>query len=346
MVTRSGRWHSPKICLSASSLFFLPLSSPPPFSLCLFFLYLCPSLSLSLLLSNYLVSHLFSALPLYVSFSLFPPMSLHLLFEFFLSFYLPILTSFPIFFYQIMSSLNPNGEHNLAHIYFYLLRGGLCRGESGHAGKEGGLGAGSQCSINQKEWHSCCPWQPSCHPYVCSLPPPSHSDRTTLVMGRVKREEWGGERTLLIKHLRLIVMKCHPQILHLDLIILEVDLTISVVIWVLLKGLQRKRETERERDAVTQIASRRTVPLHMTVMKYNYQRDLLKNSSTAPRPSKERMEKKKILHTKQVLTDQTSFFFAALKLSFQFFSVSDMLSHCKGTVLTLLWKRSANYIKA
>lgn len=40
--------------------------------------------------------------------------------------------------------------------------------------------------------------------------------------------------------------------------------------------------------AVTQIASQRTVPLSMTVMKYNYQRDLLKNSSTAPLPSKER----------------------------------------------------------
>lgn len=39
--------------------------------------------------------------------------------------------------------------------------------------------------------------------------------------------------------------------------------------------------------AVTQIASRRTVPLSVTVMKYNYQRDLLKNSSTAPLPSKE-----------------------------------------------------------
>lgn len=39
--------------------------------------------------------------------------------------------------------------------------------------------------------------------------------------------------------------------------------------------------------AVTQIASRRTVPLSMTVMKYNYQPDLLKNSSTAPLPSKE-----------------------------------------------------------
>lgn len=38
---------------------------------------------------------------------------------------------------------------------------------------------------------------------------------------------------------------------------------------------------------MTQIASRRTVLLSVTVMKYNYQRDLLKNSSTAPLPSKE-----------------------------------------------------------
>lgn len=133
------------------------------------------------------------------------------------SFYLSSYLTNYIFYYQIMSSLNPNGEHNLAHIYFYLLLGReFHRGESGHAGKEGGLGAGSQCSINQKEWHSCRPWQPSCHPHVCSPPPPpSHSTRTTLVMGRVERREWeseggGGERTLLIKHLRLIVMKCHP----------------------------------------------------------------------------------------------------------------------------------------
>lgn len=49
------------------------------------------------------------------------------------------------------------------HIYFYILFGreGLCGGESGHAGIEGGLGAGSRCSINQKEWHPCRPWQPS-----------------------------------------------------------------------------------------------------------------------------------------------------------------------------------------
>lgn len=45
---------------------------------------------------------------------------------------------------------------------------------------------------------------------------------------------------------------------------------------------ERGGETERERDAVTQIASQRTVPLRVTVMKYNYQQDLLKNSSTAP----------------------------------------------------------------
>lgn len=32
-------------------------------------------------------------------------------------------TSSYLFSYQIMSSLNPNGEHNLAHIYFYLLWG-------------------------------------------------------------------------------------------------------------------------------------------------------------------------------------------------------------------------------
>lgn len=44
---------------------------------------------------------------------------------------------------------------------------------------------------------------------------------------------------------------------------------------------------------MTQIASQRTVPLHMTVMKYNYQPDLLKNSSTAPLLSKERGKKKK-----------------------------------------------------
>lgn len=55
----------------------------------------------------------------------------------------------------------------------------------------------------------------------------------------------------------------------------------------------RERERERERGAVTQIASQRTVPLHMTVMKYNYQPDLLKNSSTAPLLSKERGKKKK-----------------------------------------------------
>lgn len=79
-------------------------------------------------------------------------------------------------------------------IFTCYWKGGPCRGESGHAGKEGGLGAGSQCSINQKEWHSCRPWQPSCHPYVCSPPPPSHSNRTTLVMGRVRRERGVGWR--------------------------------------------------------------------------------------------------------------------------------------------------------
>lgn len=63
---------------------------------------------------------------------------------------------------------------------------------------------------------------------------------------------------------------------------------------------EREGETERERDAVTQIASQRTVPLRMTVMKYNYQRDLLKNSSTAPLPSKERRggEKKSYIQSK------------------------------------------------
>lgn len=78
-------------------------------------------------------------------------------------FFLSFLTS------QMICILKPNGEHNLAHIYFYMLlgrwgggAGGFCRGESGLAGKEGGLGAVSQCSINQKEWHSCRPWQPSC----------------------------------------------------------------------------------------------------------------------------------------------------------------------------------------
>lgn len=108
---------------------------------------------------------------------------------------------------------------------------------------------------------------------------------------------------------------------------------------------QKERETQRGRDAVTQIASQRTVPLRMTVMKYNYQQDLLKNSSTAPWPSKETTGKK-ILHTKQVLTDQTFLFPAAPELSFQFFSVYDMLSHCKAMVRIFLWKRSANYIKA
>lgn len=34
---------------------------------------------------------------------------------------------------------------------------------------------------------------------------------------------------------------------------------------------EKKRATRRGRDAVTQIASQRTVPLRMTVMKYNYQ---------------------------------------------------------------------------
>lgn len=37
------------------------------------------------------------------------------------------------------------------------------------------------------------------------------------------------------------------------------------------EAAEREGETERERDAVTQIASQRTVPLRMTVMKYNYQ---------------------------------------------------------------------------
>lgn len=101
------------------------------------------------------------------------------------------------------------------------------------------------------------------------------------------------------------------------------------------EAAEREGETERESDAVTQIASQRTVPLRMTVMKYNYQPDLLKNSSTAPLPSKERREKKSYIQ-KQVLTDKTSLFPAALKLSFQFFSVSDMLSHCKGMVRILL----------
>lgn len=58
------------------------------------------------------------------------------------------------------------------------------------------------------------------------------------------------------------------------------------------EAVETEGETERERDAVTQIASQRTVPLHMTVMKYNYQPDLLKNSSTAPLLSKERRKKK------------------------------------------------------
>ncbi len=64
------------------------------------------------------------------------------------------------------------------------------------------------------------------------------------------------------------------------------------------EAAEREGETERERDAVTQIASQRTVPLRMTVMKYNYQRDLLKNSSTAPLPSKERKEKKTYIQRK------------------------------------------------
>lgn len=62
---------------------------------------------------------------------------------------------------------------------------------------------------------------------------------------------------------------------------------------------------------MTQIASQRTVPLCVTVMKYNYQQDLLKNSSTAPLPSKQsrgrRRKKKNNQNTKQVITDKTSF---------------------------------------
>ena len=38
-----------------------------------------------------------------------------------------------------------------------------------------------------------------------------------------------------------------------------------------LSFIEEAVETEKERDVVTQIASQRTVPLHMTVMKYNYQ---------------------------------------------------------------------------
>lgn len=55
----------------------------------------------------------------------------------------------------------------------------------------------------------------------------------------------------------------------------------------LCRDLSFIEESAMEGAAVTQIASRRTVPLSVTVMKYNYQRDLLKNSSTAPLPSKE-----------------------------------------------------------
>ena len=72
---------------------------------------------------------------------------------------------------------------------------------------------------------------------------------------------------------------------------------------------------------MTQIASQRTVPLSMTVMKYNYQPDLLKNSSTAPLLPKERSGKE-AAYKKQVLTDKTPLFPAALKLSFQFFPPS------------------------
>lgn len=253
MVTRLGRWHSPKICLSASSfsLCFSLSSFPYSFlwfvllftSLCYFhiscflsilsfyslcyshvsffcsfffqFLLKLTSLFLSFLLSFHL-SFFFSCSFFHSTFLSFCPL-FHVFFPFNSQFFLPFHTLFPISFpirwflvwIQMESITWPTS------IFTCYRRGrggvgGLCRGESGHAGKEGGLGAGSQCSINQKEWHSCRPWQPSCHPYVCSPPPSSHSNRTSLVMGRVKREERGGERTLLIKHLRLIVMKCHP----------------------------------------------------------------------------------------------------------------------------------------
>lgn len=56
---------------------------------------------------------------------------------------------------------------------------------------------------------------------------------------------------------------------------------------------------------MTQIASQRTVLLGLTVMKYNYQLDLLKNSSVAPLPFQGEWRREKFLHTKEVLTDNT-----------------------------------------
>lgn len=75
---------------------------------------------------------------------------------FFNPFILPFLPSFP---HQPQNQT----QSSSAQIYSYILfgSGGRCRGESGHAGIEGGLGAGSWCYINQKEWHPCRPWQPS-----------------------------------------------------------------------------------------------------------------------------------------------------------------------------------------
>lgn len=128
---------------------------------------------------------------------------------------------------------------------------------------------------------------------IPSLPPPpsSHSNRTTLVTGRVKRDgrEMWANFINQASHINCYVSPINSPFGFNNL---GGRLNNLCRVWVLLKRLQK--EGGRGGDAVTQIASQRTVPLRMTVMKYNYHWDLLKNSSTAPRlPRSEGVKKKK-----------------------------------------------------
>ena len=101
-----------------------------------------------------------------------------------------------------------------------------------------------------------------------------------------------------------------------------------------MKRLQREGERERERDRGRDREGERCSDTNSFSADSPSPHDSYE-IPTPPRPTMF-LRKKKILHTKQVLTDKTCLFPAALKLSFQFFSVSDTLSHCKGKVSVLL----------